>query len=176
MSLARIWSTFQLLHLSQPAGQRVLYKAVRRRHIQSVLEVNVGDGTRCTRLIAWLRQQGCEGAMRYAAIDLFELGGTGAVGLKAFHQQLSRQGVKPLPVPGTLPQGLPRVAHTLGAVDLAILDVDPQQLCEAATSAMLPRILRPDSLVLIRGARPQSLQLIDAASLLSQSRPVRAAA
>lgn len=150
MSLSQIWSTFKLLNFSKPAGDRPLYRAVRHRKIQTVLEVNIGDARRSYRLVEWLRQQGNDGSLRYAAIDLFEMGEQNQIELKTFHQQLSKRGVKPLPIPGTLVQGLPRAANSLGIVDLAIFDIAVGELQDPAVQATFHRLIGPDTLVMCR--------------------------
>lgn len=171
MSLARFWSSFQFLNLSKPAGDRILFRSVRGKKIESILEVNVGTGLRCERLLPWIREQADLETIRYAAVDPFETGGGDHVPLKEFHSRLGRLGAKPLPVPntGNLAAALARVAHTIGAVDLAIFDCDRSELEAAATRAILPRIVRSDSLVLIRKSSAGGLELVAAAEVSSPS-------
>ena len=159
MSLARFWSTVKLLHFSKPAGDRPLYRAVKGRVVESVLEVNVGTGARSRTLISWLRQQGSEGAIRYAAIDTFEMGGAEHVALKDFHSELGKLGVKPLPVPntGSLAVALKRVAHTIGAVDLVILDCAPVYFTDPAVDAVMNKIVKPTSIVMAQCAEAEGL-------------------
>jgi hypothetical protein len=174
MSLSQIWSTFKLLHLSQPAGARPLYRAVRGRPIRKVLEVHLGDARRTYQLIAWLRQQGNEGPLRYAAIDLFEMAEHPQLELKAFHQSLSKRGVKSLPIPGTLAQGLPRAANAIGTVDLAIFDVPAEELQQGSVQSLLPRVLGSETLVLCRTADEAGLVVTD--QLRAYTAPQRQAA
>lgn len=150
MSLARFWSSFKLLNLSKPVGDRSLYRAVRGLRVESILEVNVGNANRSEKLIAWLREQSDVETIRYAAIDAFEMGGDDHISLKEFHSRLGRLGTKPLPVPdtGKLSTALARVAHTIGSVDLAIFDCEPQRLEEPTVLAILPKIIRTNSIVL----------------------------
>lgn len=170
MSLARFWSSFKLLNLSKPATDRALFRAVRGKKIESILEVNVGTGTRCERLIPWLREQADLETIRYAAIDPFETGGGEHVSLKEFHSRLGRLGTKPLPVPntGNIGSALARVAHTIGSVDLAIFDCDSAELQATTTLAILPRIVRADTLVLVRKSSTEGLQLVPASEVSKQ--------
>jgi hypothetical protein len=163
MSLARFWSSFKTMNLSQPAGDRPLYRAVLRRQISSVLEVGVGDGSRSARLVPWIRQQADVETIRYAAIDRFEMEGPDHISLKQFHAQLGRLGVKPLPIPdtGQLAAALARVAHTIGTVDLAIFDCRGDALNQPAIMAILPRVVREDSLVLVQKNEGPGLRLIE---------------
>lgn len=161
MSLARFWSSLKLLRFSQPAGDRPLYQAVRGRVIGSVLEVNIGEAARAERLIGWLREQGSVGTIRYAAVDPFETGGAGHIGLKNFHSRLGRLGAKPLPVPlaGSLAASLTRVAHTIGAVDLLILDGSAADFDVPAVRMILPRLVHPESIVMVAADDAGRLQL-----------------
>ncbi|QDS95372.1 hypothetical protein FF011L_41680 [Roseimaritima multifibrata] len=149
MSFSETWATFKLLHLSKPASDRILYKTVRGRTIASVLEINIASLERTERLIGWLRTQGNEGAIRYAAIDMFEMGeGAQQVGLKTFHQKLASLGVKPLPIPGTPQQGLPRIANTLGGVDLIIFSGEASELQSPTLQPLLTRATHQNSIIL----------------------------
>lgn len=159
MSLSQLWNSVKVLHFSQPASDRPLYRAVRGRTIHSVLEVNVGSGARSERLIDWLRAQGQTGPIRYAAIDDFELGGEGHIGLKAYHQRLSQRGAKPFPVPGDVAAAMRRVAQTVGAVDLLVFDLEAAQWHSAAIAAIAPRLVHPQTLVLIADGTPSSLRV-----------------
>ncbi len=174
MSLAQTWATFKLLHLSKPAGDRLLYKSVRGQTIASVLEINLASMQRTTQLIGWLRQQGNTGPIRYAAIGMFEMADSGPkLGLKDFHQQLSALGVKPLPIPGTAAQGLPRVANTLGAIDLVIFEGDREQLHDPLLQPLLARITHQKSIVLARdGQAALSLVQLDQQQADTQQRHV----
>lgn len=163
MSLARFWSTFKLLRLSQPAGDRALYKAVRGHQITSVLEVHVGDGSRSQTLVQWLREQGQEGPIRYAAVDPFDMGGENHMSLKQFHTELGRLGTKPLPVPhtGNLGMALKRVLHTIGPVDLIVLDCPPQEYLETTAAQVLSRLTHEQSIVMGQCAETSGLWPID---------------
>lgn len=175
MSVAKTWSAFQLLHLSKPAGERIVYKATKGRPISSVLEVQLSGWQRTERLIAWLRSQGNTGPLRYVAVDLFDISDRAeSIELKAFHQRLAAQGLKPLPIPGTPEQGLPRVIHTLGAIDLVLVDLPPEQQADPVIASLLARVVHQDSVLLVQDG-PQSFQSIDARSLQSPASTQRVA-
>jgi hypothetical protein len=159
MTLARFWSTIKLLHFSQPAGDRALYKAVRGRRIASVLEVHVGRGQRSRQLVEWLHRQSELPSIRYAAIDAFDLGGADHQTLKQFHATLGKLGAKPLPVPhtGNLAVALKRVVHTIGSVDLLILDCPPEEYLEPSAATVLPRLVHPQTIVMGQCAETSGL-------------------
>lgn len=162
MSLARFWSSFKTLYFSKPATDRPIFREVkeavqRGQALDTILEINVGDGVRSERLVQWIREQGAAGPTRYAAIDSFEMGGAGHIGLKAYHSMLGKLGVKPFPVPHTgtpamsaesLRAALMRVAHTLGPVDLILLDCESQLWQEPTALQMLRRVTKPTTILL----------------------------
>ncbi|QDV71239.1 hypothetical protein Poly24_49730 [Rosistilla carotiformis] len=163
MGLADWWYVFQATRLSKPAENRVLFRATANRKILSVLETGLEDGSRCERLLQWLKHHDSVPA-RYAAIDQFEAGG--GISLKQFHSKLAAFGIKPMPIPGTLATGLPRVAHTIGAVDLLILNQDRDSLCEPAVQNFLPRIIHPETVVIATDSATKHLYAIDPTELL----------
>lgn len=145
MSPGEWWAAFRLLRLSKPAGDRPLYRSLRSRPIASVLEIGVGSEQRLRRLIDWNRRQGGT-LVRYAAIDPFE--SEGRAPLKDVHRRCAALQLKPILVPGPVAVGLPRVASTVGAVDLVIINEHLDQFSEPRVQAMLPRILGPATLAL----------------------------
>ena len=164
MSLARFWSTWKLLRFSQPAGNRPLYRELKGRTVESVLEVNVGSGERSRTVVQWLRDQGNAGPLRYAAIDPFEMGEGERISLKGFHSEMGKLGVKPLPVPdtGNLAVSLKRVAHTIGAVDVLVLDCAPARFADPAVDTIMPLLLKPTTLVMGQCAEAEGLWVINA--------------
>ncbi|QDS90820.1 hypothetical protein EC9_50370 [Rosistilla ulvae] len=175
MGLADWWYVFQTTRLSKPAEDRVLFRATANRKIQSVLEAGLGDGSRCDRLLQWLEHHDSI-PTRYAAIDQFEAGG--GISLKQFHAKLTGLGIKPMPVPGNLATGLPRVAHTIGAVDLLILDQDRDGLSDPSIQNFLPRVVHSDTIVIATDSQTNNLYLIDPSELAGEiaSSPLQAAA
>ncbi len=120
-----------------------LCRMIKKTGAGSVLEVGVGDGTRAEAVLRTLLKSRPDPAIRYIAIDQFELAG-GPVTLKQFHQQIRAIGVKPSLIPMPTVQGLTRVAHTFGSVDLVLLadaEID-------AIDHVLARVTHPESLVL----------------------------
>jgi hypothetical protein len=61
-----------LAYLSNPASERVLYRAIRSRQPSSIVELGVGDGRRAVRLISVARRYRLGGRVAYTAIDPFE--------------------------------------------------------------------------------------------------------
>jgi hypothetical protein len=176
MSLARFWSKFKLLHFSQPAGDRPLYRAIQGKSISSVLEINAGSGQRSERLIKSLREQGMGDGFRYAVIDSFEMGGEGRLTLKGCHTLLGKLGAKPLPVPhtGNLAVALTRVAHTIGAVDLVVADCGIGEIEQPAVRAVLHKILHADTLLVCKSDASSPFSLLPVGQFVTE--PMRRAA
>jgi formylglycine-generating enzyme required for sulfatase activity len=140
---------------SKPAAKRSVFdlvsggphgplcRMIKKTNAASVLEVGVGDGTRAAAVLSTLLKARGEAAIRYIAIDQFELA-DGPITLKQFNQQIRAVGVKPSLIPLPIEQGLARVAHTFGAVDLVLL-ADPET---GGIDHWLARVSGPQSLVL----------------------------
>lgn len=165
MSLAQWWHAFRTIRLSQPAEDRELFRATQGGDFSSVLDTALGDGSRCQRLLDWLAR-GTGTPKRYAAIDMFEAGG--GMALKEFHAMINAAGCKAMPVPGTLASGLPRIAHTIGAVDLLILGQDVDQLQDPAFASFLPRIVHDKTVVVATDAQSDYLYQLSADELLNE--------
>lgn len=120
-----------------------LCRMIKKCGAASVLEIGVGDGSRAAAVLAALLKPQPEADLKYIAIDLFEMG-DGPLTVKDFHQQVRTIGITPNLVPMPCQQGLTRVAHTHGAIDL-ILIADPKvDTCDP----LLQRVTKATSLVL----------------------------
>ncbi len=101
-----------LAYFSQPPADRVLYRLIRRRKIQRMVEIGVGVAVRSRRLI-----QAAQGAsrtlrVRYTGIDLFEArdaSDAGGLPLKEIYRLLKPTGAQTQLVPGDPFSALARV-------------------------------------------------------------------
>jgi ABC-type transport system substrate-binding protein len=110
--------------------------------------------------------------MRFVGIDLFEArnGDTPGMTLKQAHAMLKPSGIKVQLVPGDPLSALMRTANTIPGNDLLLVtaDQDPDSLTQAWF--FVPRILHPQSLVLLETAHGwQTLQAADIERLASAS-------
>ena len=135
-------------------------RKVKKSDAKSILEIGVGDGSRALAVLKTLAKNRPDAHLKYIAIDLFELG-DGDLTLKEFHQQVRAIDVKPTLIPMPIPQGLTRVAHTLGAVDLILVTDDQVDACDP----LLARVTH-DATVILK-ADGDSWQQIDRQSLIA---------
>ena len=122
-----------------------LCKQLKAVSVHSVLEVGVGDGSQAIAVMETLSRQ--SDSIRYYAVDEFEL--AGGVNLKQFHQTLRNHNIHPQLFPGSVDQGLMKIAHTIGSVDLilvadaSVIDNNP------AVTGILARISHEGTGVLV---------------------------
>ncbi len=142
---------FYLAHFSKPAGDRILYREIRRLRARRILEIGIGSADRTVRLITLAKRCGCE-PVRYTAIDLFE--GRGAdqpagLSLKETHRALSPTRAQVQLIPGSPDHALPRAANSLTDTDLIIISADHDTAALGDAWFYVPRMLGPTSRVYI---------------------------
>jgi hypothetical protein len=167
-----------LCHLSKPAADRPIYRAIRRQRALKIVELGIGDGRRALRMIQVARLA-CPGQdILYVGIDPFEdRRGAGFVvpasagcptpssmvrepaeagttnspklTLKAAHQLLRGAGVRVQLLPGNPPDTLARAANSLGKVDLLIVPAELDSPSLARVWFFVPRMLHQSSLVFV---------------------------
>lgn len=132
-----------LAHLSQPSTDRVLYRALDKCPLRSILELGVGDGVRAERLLAIATRNVPDSEVCYTGIDLFEdrPDGSPRVGLKQAYQQLRQQHVKVRLVPGDPFTALSRISNTVSGIDLVIVAGDQDADSLARAWMFLPRMI-----------------------------------
>jgi hypothetical protein len=137
-----------LSHLSQPALDRPIYRAIRQRPVKNIVELGIGDCRRTLRMleIAGIHQPPAE--LRYAGIDLFETrkpGSEPGLTLKRAFQLLRATGARIRLIPGDPFTALSRAANLLGGTDLLVVsaDHDPESLAKAWH--FVPRMLHAHS-------------------------------
>ena len=131
-----------ILGFGNRSVEPALCKLLKPLKISSLLEVGVDDGTRALAMVATVQASNPETKLRYCAIDAFEMG-EGPVTLMQFHQRVRGEGVSPQIFPDSIENGLIRVCHTIGRVDVVVIGAatDPN------TIAMLRRVCHPETIV-----------------------------
>ncbi|MFH1918551.1 MAG: hypothetical protein ABIP48_01510 [Planctomycetota bacterium] len=151
-----------LSHLSNPATDRPIYRAIRQRRIQKIVELGVGDGRRAVRMIEVAGISAPIGQVRYTGVDLFEArterDGPG-MPLKTAHRLLSATGAHVKLVPGDPFSALSRVANGLAGTDLVVISAEHDLDSLARAWFYLPRMLAPRALVLMERPCGESEEL-----------------
>ncbi|MFH1268185.1 MAG: hypothetical protein ABIK89_20900 [Planctomycetota bacterium] len=151
-----------LSHLSNPATDRPIYRVIRRRRIQRIVELGVGDGRRAVRMIEVAGLSGPIGQVRYTGVDLFEARterDRPGMTLKTAHRLLSATGAHVQLVPGDPFTALSRAANGLIGTELVMISAghDPDSLARAWF--YLPRMLASRALVLMERPCGESEEL-----------------
>jgi hypothetical protein len=118
----RLWLT----RLSQPAGDRVLYRHVLAVRPRRILEIGLGLLVRSERL---LQAAGRAGPVQYVGLDRFEGRSPSdppGVSLKTAHRRLHALGRVQL-VPGNADTALARLGNHLGTFDLVVVSADADE-------------------------------------------------
>jgi hypothetical protein len=185
LSITNRLRLFQLCHLSRPAANRAIYKAISGGKVQKIVELGVDRGQRALRMIEVAKMTSPEAEIQYIGMDLFEsrpnFHGPGT-SLKEVHQLLRGVGARIQLVPGNPSDGLVRLANSLGKVDLLIVPEDMDSPTMARVWYFVPRMLHAKSLVFVdcvtadgqHALRQKSRQEVD--RLASASQKHRAAA
>jgi hypothetical protein len=161
LSVSRLLRSLYLRYFSQPSQDRLLYKAMARQPVRSIVELGIGFSGRTKRLIEIAGWRADARPLRYTGIDLFEARGTTQAGmtLKEAFAELRQPDVKIQLVPGDPNMALRRVANSLTGTDLLLVaDGHDSDSLEAAWN-WIPRMLTESSLVFIeeRATKPGTM-------------------
>ena len=148
-------SAFKVLRmtwLSKPAPDRLIYKLIKRRNINSIVEIGMGDGSRCCNMLALAQKFNGDSKVKYTGVDLFDARGEGQSPLKLIemHRKLNAVDAKTQLVPGDLASALPRIANSHVRTDMVIISAGFNEEDFEATQMFLPRMMHPSSVVLIQ--------------------------
>lgn len=156
---------FHLAYLSQPGGERPIYRAIRRHKARTILEIGMGAGLRSSRMIDAMWRSGGREGIRYAGIDLFELSpdaGASKLSLKSAHCQLKPTGAKVRLVPGDPFTALARAANEIGACDVIVVAAGHDSDSLSRAWFYVPRLLHPGTQVFVeRAAAEPNLSIFD---------------
>lgn len=147
-SLSRV-RLFYLLHLSQPAVDRPVYRTLKDRPVRSILEMGIGDGQRALRILELASQHCPASEIRYTGVDLFEANPSGEahLSLKEAHRLLKATGAKIQLLPGDPFMALSRAANSLTGIDLVLISAGQDEDALARSWFYLPRMLHDRSQV-----------------------------
>jgi hypothetical protein len=148
-----------LAYLSQPTGERLVYRAIRRNRARHVLEIGMGVGIRACRMIETMRRSGGSEGIHYAGIDLFELSpgaGRSKLSLKSAHCKLKPTGAKVRLVPGDPFTALARSANEIGVCDVIVVAGGHDHDALGRAWFYVPRLLHPRTQVFVERAGTES--------------------
>lgn len=136
-----------LAYFSKPAGDRVLYRSVRRHPVRRILEIGMGPTARTLRLIDTVQRQAAGEEVRYVAIDLFEARPKDAPGLtlKETHRLLKPTAVQVQLIPGDPASALTRAANSLQKIDMVMISCEHSEQSLDRAWFYLPRMLHEGS-------------------------------
>jgi len=154
LSVTRPIRLFYLLYISKPQTDRLIYRAIDRSRIASIVELGVGKAQRALRMIEVASRHVPPGQVSYVGVDLFEdrsLGdaaGTG-ISLKAAYRLLRSRGARARLLPGDPDSALARAANHLAKADLLVVSSGLPVASLARAWYYLPRILHAKSHVFV---------------------------
>ncbi len=144
---------FKMTWLDKPVADRAVYKLIKQRQIRSIVEVGLGDGSRCEKLIA-VAKAFSEDKVRYTGVDLFDAREPAddlePLKLIEMHRRLKGVDAKTQLVPGDIGSALPRIANSHLRTDLILISAGYEREQLSMVKSFLPRMLHPSSLVLIQ--------------------------
>jgi len=151
------WRIFYLSHLSNPASDRVIYRAIVQKKSYRILELGIADGRRALRMIDAAAGLTSRSDIQYTGMDSFEdRGETDGPGLSliAAHRVLTRSGAKIKLIPGDPLRSLARAANELGQVDLLVISsqAEPDRL--SRVWYFVPRLLHAQSRIFVEQTLP----------------------
>ena len=145
------WSQF-----SKPSNDRMAYRAIKKNKFRTLVEVGLGEGLRCERMIRIAQKYSGSSTIRYTGVDLFEERDSGEVQLKLIemHRQLNGLGAKAQLVPGGFGNSIQRIANSHLRTDLVVVQCNQKDDVFADAEfanawKFLPRMLHASSQVIL---------------------------
>jgi len=162
---------------SQPAAERSVDLAVKRRRPRRILEIGLDDGRRAQRVITLAKRYHADCELHYTGIDLFEDRDVAQLPLPLKHayRQLRSTGARIRLVPGDTYAALARTANSLAQVELVLISQEIARESLASAWFYLPRTLAKDAVILwADGSLPEGeYREVSRAELLAAARPAR---
>ncbi|NUQ65430.1 MAG: hypothetical protein HUU20_23425 [Pirellulales bacterium] len=156
MSVTRCLRLRYLLHLSKPASDRTVYRAVHEQKPRRILELGMGAAERAVRTIEVAAHHARAEEIHYVGVDLFEsrsaASGPG-VSLKTAYRLLRSTGAAIRLLPGDPLTVLSRFANELGRFDLVVIAAGLSGQSLGQAWYFVPRILHGASHVLLQETR-----------------------
>lgn len=144
------WRYFVWSSWSKPTNDRIVYKTIKKTKPGSLIEIGLGDGVRCERMMRVAQKFSDGGKVRYTGLDRFEGRDENETPLKLIemHKQLNNFGAKAKLVPGDFSDGIERIANSHVRTDLVVIDCGEEH-DSCPSWRFLPRMLHPNSVVIV---------------------------
>lgn len=141
-----------LAYLSQPASDRVIYRALHKRPACNIVELGVGNALRAQRMIAVASRDDSLGEIRYTGVDFFEDRPATSPGitLKGAYQLLRKMGASVQLVPGDPFSALARISNSLADTDLLVIDADQDADALSRAWMFVPRMIHDKTLIFLQ--------------------------
>ena len=147
---------FSWSQLSKPTNDRIAFRTIKKNKFRTLVEVGLGEGVRCERMIRVAQKYSGSSKVRYTGIDLFEDRAASEKQLKLIemHRQLNGLGAKAQLVPGDFGSSIQRIANSHLRTDLVVVQYDQEgDIFDNAEFAnawkFLPRMLHASSVVML---------------------------
>jgi hypothetical protein len=156
-----------LAYLSQPSSDRIIYRAIRRHQVHSIVELGVGDARRTQRMIRVAKQFSPNETIRYTGVDLFEAqpANRPQIKLKVAYMEFKRLTPCVQLAPGDPYLALARTANSLAGTDLLVVGADQDPEAMARAWSFVPRMIHDRSLIFreeaVRGGRQTRFVRLD---------------
>ena len=146
-----------LRFLAKPAADRLIYKTIKAHQVRSIVEIGMGNGTRCMNMIRAAKKYGIKN-IRYTGVDLFDgrPEGQPELLLKSMHKQVNQLEIKSQLVPGDTSNAIRRIANSHTRTDLIVISAGYQKQDLDAAWFYVPRMLHANSVVLIQPSNDEN--------------------
>jgi hypothetical protein len=144
----------QIAYFSQPATDRIIYRAIHKRPIHSIVELGVGYAERAQRMIAVASRNAAEGEIGYTGIDFFEdrPPSNPGITLKRAYWLLRQLRASVRLVPGDPFNALARMSNVLTDTDLLVISADQDADALARAWMFVPRMIHDETLIFLQQA------------------------
>jgi hypothetical protein len=142
----------QIAYFSQPAADRVIYRALHKQPVYNIVELGVGCAVRAQRMIAVATRDDSDGEIHYTGIDFFEDRPSSSPGitLKQAYQTLRQLSASVRLVPGDPYTALARVSNTLTDTDLLVIGADQDADALSRAWMFVPRMIHDETLIFLQ--------------------------
>ena len=137
-------------YLSNPKGDRILFRTVKRRKACRIVELGIGSLARSRRLIEIAQRNMGSRPVAYSGLDWFDTRPETLpmMRLKDAYRVLHTTGAETRLIPGDPAQSLLAVANEHVGTDILVISWDVEMESLASAWFYVPRMLHPNSVVL----------------------------